>query len=206
MRACPTTRVALVVEDEWILRAAIVSELIERGWIVVETATGEDALALLAGREVDIVLTDIQLAGPMNGWEVARAARSAKPDLPVIYASANASDPLRRVAGSLFFDKPMIRQKSSMPATGSRQQSDPELPNESRNWRTHVASWILEVPLSPVGRSRMLKGVGRRVLGAVTFERRLTDISKFCRPRLVTASKRSVMLRDHPTSPSGFDG
>ena len=32
--------------------------------------------------------------------------RTAKPDLPVIYASANASDPLKRVAGSLFFDKP----------------------------------------------------------------------------------------------------
>ena len=67
MRACQTTRVALVIEDEWLLRATIVSELKERGWIVVETATGEDALALLAGREVDVVLTDIQLAGTMNG-------------------------------------------------------------------------------------------------------------------------------------------
>ena len=73
---------------------------------MVDTATGEDALALLAGGEVDVVLTDIQLAGPMNGWDVAHAARSAKPDLPVIYASANASDPLRRVEGSLFFGKP----------------------------------------------------------------------------------------------------
>jgi CheY-like chemotaxis protein len=106
MRADPTTRVALVVEDEWLLRATIVSELKERGWIVVETATGEDALALLAGRQVDVVLTDIQLAGPMNGWEVAHAVRIAKPDVPVIYASANASDPSRRVEGSLFFGKP----------------------------------------------------------------------------------------------------
>jgi CheY-like chemotaxis protein len=61
---------------------------------------------LLAGCEVDVVLTDIQLAGPMNGWQVAHAARTAKPGLPVIYASANAPDPLRRVEGSLFFDKP----------------------------------------------------------------------------------------------------
>jgi CheY-like chemotaxis protein len=105
MRACPT-RVVLVIEDEWLLRATIVGELKERGWIVVETATGEDALALLACREVDVVLTDIQLAGPMNGWEVAHAVRIAKPDVPVIYASANASDPLRRVEGSLFFGKP----------------------------------------------------------------------------------------------------
>jgi CheY-like chemotaxis protein len=106
MRACPTTRVALVIEDEWLVRATIVSELKERGWTVVETAAGEEALALLVGRDVDVVLTDIQLAGPMNGWEVAHAVRMAKPGLPVIYASANASDPLRRVAGSLFFGKP----------------------------------------------------------------------------------------------------
>jgi CheY-like chemotaxis protein len=106
MRACRTARVALVIEDEWLVRANIVSELKERGWAVVETATGEDALALLADREVDVVLTDIQLAGPMNGWDVAHALRTAKPGLPVIYASANASDPLRRVEGSLFFGKP----------------------------------------------------------------------------------------------------
>jgi CheY-like chemotaxis protein len=106
MRAQATSRLALVVEDEWLVRANIVSELRERGWTVVDTATGEDALALLAGGEVDVMLTDIQLAGPMNGWDVAHAARSAKPDLPVIYASANASDPLRRVEGSLFFSKP----------------------------------------------------------------------------------------------------
>src|ERR1700730_18052340 len=76
MRACPKSRVALVIEDEWLVRATMVSELKERGWIVVETATGEDALALLAGREIDVVVTDIQLAGPMNGWQVAHAART----------------------------------------------------------------------------------------------------------------------------------
>ena len=106
MRAYPTARVALVVEDEWLVRNHIVNELRESGWIVVETATGEEALALLAGREVDVVLTDIQLAGAMTGWDVAHAARTAKPYLPVIYASANASDPLNRVEGSLFFGKP----------------------------------------------------------------------------------------------------
>ena len=105
MRAYPTTRVALVVEDEWLVRNNVVNELRESGWTVVETATGEEALALLADREVDVVLTDIQLAGPMTGWDVAHAARAAKPNLPVIYASANASDPLRRVEGSLFFGK-----------------------------------------------------------------------------------------------------
>jgi len=80
MRACPA-RVALVVEDEWIVRNNIVNELRESGWTVVETATGEEALVLLADREVDVVLTDIQLAGAMTGWDVARAARGGQAQL-----------------------------------------------------------------------------------------------------------------------------
>jgi CheY-like chemotaxis protein len=106
MSAEPVSRVALVVEDEWIVRAHIVSELEAQGWTVVETATGEDALALLADREVHVLLTDIQLAGSMSGWEVARAVRAAIPRLPVIYASGNMQDPSQRVDGSLFFPKP----------------------------------------------------------------------------------------------------
>ena len=106
MRAKPVTRVALVVEDEWIVRDQIVSELKTHGWVVVEATTGEDALALLDLCEVDVLLTDIQLAGAMNGWEVAHAVRAAIPQLPVIYASGNTPDPLQRVDGSLYFHKP----------------------------------------------------------------------------------------------------
>ena len=63
MGAKPVARVALVVEDEWIVRDDIVSELKAQGWTVVEAATGEEALLLLAAREVHVLLTDIQLAG-----------------------------------------------------------------------------------------------------------------------------------------------
>jgi hypothetical protein len=41
----------------------------------------------------------------MSGWQVAEGAREAIPDVPVIYASGNAADPKRQVAGSLFFGK-----------------------------------------------------------------------------------------------------
>ena len=102
----PAARVALVVEDECIVRDDIVSELKAQGWTVVETSTGEDALSLLACSEVHVLLTDIQLAGAMNGWEVAHAVRLARPELPVIYASGNTPDPSQQVGGSLFFNKP----------------------------------------------------------------------------------------------------
>ena len=103
MCAEPVARVALVVEDEWIVRDLIVSELKAQGWTVAEAATGEDALALLANREVHVLLTDIQLAGIMNGWEVAHAMRAAIPELPVIY--------IRQQAGPLAAG----RRKSVLP-------------------------------------------------------------------------------------------
>ena len=108
MRAGPATRVALVVEDECLVRDVMVSELKASGWSVVETATGEEVLALLAANEVDVLLTDIRLAGSMSGWDVAHAVRAIEPHLPVIYASGNPSDAALRVEGSLFFSKPYL--------------------------------------------------------------------------------------------------
>jgi CheY-like chemotaxis protein len=101
------TRVALVVEDECLVRVCIVNELRERGWEVLETATGEGAIEHFnGGGKIDILFTDIQLAGPLNGWDVAYQLRVLQPDLPIIYTSANSPDHSRKVPGSMFFDKP----------------------------------------------------------------------------------------------------
>ena len=42
-----TSRVILVVEDEWLVRDAIVQALRDAGWQVLEASTAEDAIALL---------------------------------------------------------------------------------------------------------------------------------------------------------------
>lgn len=102
-----TSRVILVVEDEWMVRSLIVDELRSAGWEVLETSTAEDALALLrSGHRIHVVFTDIQLASEMCGWDLAEQFRSAQPDIPVVYTSGNSADRKRSVAGSVFFDKP----------------------------------------------------------------------------------------------------
>lgn len=99
--------IALVAEDEWLLREEIVRELERANWTVLEASTAEGAIALLrTGQHVDLVITDIQLASVMNGWDVAVAFRAAYPELPVVYVSGKAPDPSRSVPGSLFFPKP----------------------------------------------------------------------------------------------------
>lgn len=106
MRAVAPTRVILVVEDEHILRSDIVAQFEDHGWSVLDAPTGEAALALLRDHHVDVVFTDIQLPGAVNGWDVAEFSRAARADVPVIYTSGNSADRSRRVSGSLFFDKP----------------------------------------------------------------------------------------------------
>ena len=102
-----TPLVVLVVEDEWLMRDAIAQALRSAGWKVLETRSAEDAIAHLeAGQQIDVVFTDIQLAGSLSGWDVAEQFRTARAEMPIIYASGNSLDRSRRVAGSLFFDKP----------------------------------------------------------------------------------------------------
>jgi CheY-like chemotaxis protein len=97
----------LVVEDEYLLREGIVDYLRESGCAVFEAETGERAIEICnSGTPVDIVFTDIQLSGAANGFDVAETFRAAHADIPVMYMSGNSGNRDRRVAGSLFFDKP----------------------------------------------------------------------------------------------------
>jgi len=107
MRAESASGVVLVVEDEWLVREEIACQLRDAGWEVLEASTGEGAVELLKGKQrIDVLVTDIQLAGYLSGWDVAEAFRAVHPDVPVIYASANTADRSRTVANSLFFSKP----------------------------------------------------------------------------------------------------
>ena len=101
-------RVILVVEDEWLLRLAIVEALREHGWSVLETSSGEGALGYLRnGEQISLVVTDIQLSGDLDGWEMAAAFRDHSSDLPIIYASGTPRQLDREVPGSVFLKKPL---------------------------------------------------------------------------------------------------
>lgn len=102
-----STRVILVVEDDWLLCRDIVDKLQEAGWDVLEASTAEDALEVLhRGQRVDVLITDIQLAGKLNGWDVAEGLRRVQAEAAVIYASGNSVERARQVSNSLFFEKP----------------------------------------------------------------------------------------------------
>ena len=100
----------LLVEDEYLISQWVAESLAEQGFAVCTATNGMDALKCLASVPVDILFTDINLAGSMDGTILARRARELLPDLPVVYASGrvNTLDPQVRVPGSTFVPKPYV--------------------------------------------------------------------------------------------------
>jgi len=98
----------LVVEDEFLIGEWVSQSLSEQGFAVQTVSNAADALEQLASETVDVLFTDINLPGDMDGAALARRAREMWPHLPVVYASARATllKPDARVPGSAIVPKP----------------------------------------------------------------------------------------------------
>src|SRR3954471_6598520 len=76
----------LVVEDDQLIQAMLEEALADGGFEPAITASGEEAITLLRDRsQYRAVVTDINLIGRFDGWEVAQRAREIDPRMPIIY-------------------------------------------------------------------------------------------------------------------------
>ena len=77
----------LVVEDDHLIQAMVEEALSDGGFESTTTASGEEAIALIQNdnSQYRAIMTDINLLGKLDGWEVARTAREINPTIPVIY-------------------------------------------------------------------------------------------------------------------------
>lgn len=100
----------LVVEDDEAVQGFVADVLSEGGFEAATARTGEEAVTLLKGRQTPYIalITDINLAGRFNGWEVARAAREVDPNFPVVYMTGAAADEwaIQGVPNSILLKKP----------------------------------------------------------------------------------------------------
>jgi len=99
----------LLVEDEVLISHLVAEYLCEHGFSVQEAATADEALRYIDnGGRVDVMFTDINLPGAMNGAELAQWARKRRPELPIVYASGRygSADFEGRVPHSVFVPKP----------------------------------------------------------------------------------------------------
>ena len=99
----------LLVEDEFLLCDMLTEVLAEHGFEVHAVASAKDALQhLCAGSPCDVLLTDINLPGCIDGAALAQYARGMRPTLPVVYVSGayRSLEQLDAVPGAIFVPKP----------------------------------------------------------------------------------------------------
>jgi CheY-like chemotaxis protein len=80
--------VVLLVEDEPLVRMLGADLLSEAGFEVVEAQDGDEALAALERRaDIEVLFTDVNMPGSLDGLALATVARGRRPDLKVLVGS-----------------------------------------------------------------------------------------------------------------------
>jgi len=99
----------LLVEDEVLISMLVAETLSEHGFTVHEVATADEALRYIeSGAAVDVLFTDVNLPGTIDGCQLAERVRARRPELPVVYASGrhDRHSVGRLVPRSVFVAKP----------------------------------------------------------------------------------------------------
>jgi DNA-binding response OmpR family regulator len=86
--------VIMVVEDDQLIQNLVEEALSDGGFEPSIAASGEEAVTLLRGNRdhYRALVTDINLMGTMDGWEVAKRAREIDSAFPIIYMTGAAAD------------------------------------------------------------------------------------------------------------------
>ena len=85
--------VVLLLEPDAQLRIVIAETLRELRCHVLEASDGVSALQALQDDLLpvaDLLVTELDLPGDLGGWQVVKAARAARPALPVLFVTASA--------------------------------------------------------------------------------------------------------------------
>jgi two-component system, NtrC family, response regulator len=77
----------LVIDDEPNYQIVLSELLREEGFEVYTTSTGENALKMARGTDLDLIITDMRMPG-MSGLELLKAFKALNRDLPVIMITA----------------------------------------------------------------------------------------------------------------------
>jgi CheY-like chemotaxis protein len=101
------SKAVLIVEDEPLLRILIADELRDCGYDVCEANDADAALSELTPREFDLLLTDVQMPGSLDGLALAERARCNRPRMKIIIFTGNAPDGAQGAFADMILKKPV---------------------------------------------------------------------------------------------------
>src|SRR3954447_407351 len=126
----PPRPLILVVEDEPLVRETSIDILQEAGFRVIEASDADEAFGLLRHRpDVEVVLTDVDMPGSIDGFEFARLAAQGWPDVRVLVISGKTTPrPGDLPQHAVFLPKPY--EPESLIAL-LKQLADRKIPNDA---------------------------------------------------------------------------
>src|ERR1700704_5615638 len=99
----------LVVEDEMMLRMRAVDIVEDAGFTPIQAVNADEALAILESRsDIELLFTDIQMPGSMDGLKLAHAVHERWPSIKIILVSGQLTPTeADKPTNSRFFGKPL---------------------------------------------------------------------------------------------------
>lgn len=91
----------LVVEDNALVRKVVVRQIAQLGYQVIEAEDAARALAKLSAAPVELLFSDIVMPGPLNGLQLAQAARSRWPALKILLTTGFGDASIRSAESGL---------------------------------------------------------------------------------------------------------
>ena len=85
-----TSATVLIVDDEPQIRRVLRTTLTSHGYAVIEARSGDEALEVIRGEKVDLILLDLNMPG-RSGLEICREIRGSG-DVPIIMLTVRNSE------------------------------------------------------------------------------------------------------------------
>ncbi|WP_017476107.1 response regulator [Pseudomonas sp. PAMC 26793] len=103
----------LVLEDDEIIRSLMVDVLEDFGAVVTSFPSADEGMIFLerASDPVDLIVSDIQMPGLLNGYDLSKVVAHRWPTLPVVLTSGNTAMASQLGCTVRFLPKPWTTQR-----------------------------------------------------------------------------------------------
>ncbi|CRM83597.1 putative two-component system response regulator [Pseudomonas sp. FH4] len=103
----------LVLEDDEIIRSLMVDVLEEFGAQVISFPSADEGMIFLerSSDPVDLIVSDIQMPGLLNGYDLSRVVAHRWPSLPVVLTSGNTAMAAQLGSTVRFLPKPWSTER-----------------------------------------------------------------------------------------------
>lgn len=110
-RLASKENVVLVVEDDELIRMHAVDMVRDLGFETIEAANSDDAISVLEKcADIDVIFTDIQMPGKLDGLDLVEIVRDRWPPIAVLVTSGRVNHP-DLPAGMRFVAKPYLSRE-----------------------------------------------------------------------------------------------